>query len=420
MPHGRNFLDWVVNQARWNVVTDNLRSFMTGLYPIDQGWRVALAMITLVTLAGISWGVWGRMVASIVVTLVIGVVLLVLLPMLNTGGSWADGEGIGRFLGGDIIALVRVLQAPLLLIILFLAVGYAVGRFGVRLNKQPIGRIVLIGWFVAIPLSFVLVRGLGVGTPVLPYVSPNSWGGLLLTFMLAFVAITACFPLGILLALGRASGLGARKRPFKGGRWWWLNPLQWVNALRGWWSSLGTLPIIKLACTVFIEFMRGVPLVTVFFTANVIVPLALGGDIQVDNVVRAMVALTLFEAAYVAEIVRGGLQAVPPGQLEAARAIGLNPIQATLFIILPQAIRTVIPTLVGQFISLFKDTSLAVIIGLLELIGTAQSIYARQEFNAQRREVLVFIALVYFVFSYGMSYAARQLERQGSGKAKRT
>jgi len=149
-------------------------------------------------------------------------------------------------------------------------------------------------------------------------------------------------------------------------------------------------------------------------------PSRLGGDIQVDNVVRAMVALTLFEAAYVAEIVRGGLQAVPPGQLEAARAIGLNPIQATLFIILPQAIRTVIPTLVGQFISLFKDTSLAVIIGLLELIGTAQSIYARQEFNAQRREVLVFIALVYFVFSYGMSYAARQLERQGSGKAKRT
>ncbi|HRE46830.1 MAG TPA: hypothetical protein PLD47_03825 [Aggregatilineales bacterium] len=207
---GRNFLDWVVNQARWNVVTDNLRSFMTGLYPIDQGWRVALAMITLVTLAGISWGVWGRMVASIVVTLVIGVVLLVLLPMLNTGGSWADGEGIGRFLGGDIIALVRVLQAPLLLIILFLAVGYAVGRFGVRLNKQPIGRIVLIGWFVAIPLSFVLVRG---------------WDARLALCLAQFVGRAAAhlyagvcgdhrlFPPGNTFSIGAGIGVGGAKTP---------------------------------------------------------------------------------------------------------------------------------------------------------------------------------------------------------------
>jgi general L-amino acid transport system permease protein len=219
------------------------------------------------------------------------------------------------------------------------------------------------------------------------------WGGLLLTFMLAFVAIVACFPLGVLLALGRTSG-GPK-------------------------GKLGRYPVIKLFCIAYIEFLRGVPLVTVFFTANLIVPLALG-DNSIDAVVRAMVALTLFEAAYIAEIVRGGLQAIPPGQAEAARAIGLSPVQATLFIILPQAIRIVIPTLVGQFITMFKDTSLVAIIGLFDLLGLTRSVLAQPEFTNNYREAYIFVAAVYFVFSYGMSYAARQLEKTGSGRFRRT
>jgi general L-amino acid transport system permease protein len=132
-------------------------------------------------------------------------------------------------------------------------------------------------------------------------------------------------------------------------------------------------------------------------------------------VLRAMVALTLFEAAYIAEIVRGGLQALPPGQLEAAKALGLSPVQATLFITLPQALRIAIPPLVGQFITMFKDTSLVAIIGLTELLGISRAVLAQSDFIGRHRELYVFVAIVYFVFSYGMSYAARQLERSGSG-----
>jgi general L-amino acid transport system permease protein len=157
--------------------------------------------------------------------------------------------------------------------------------------------------------------------------------------------------------------------------------------------------------------------VTVFFAANYIVPFALGIDSnQIDSAVKAMVALTLFEAAYIAEIVRGGLQALPPGQMEAAKALGLNPVQAMLLIILPQALRVVIPALVGQFITMFKDTSLVVLVGLLELLGTVQSVISRPEYSQHRREALLFVALVYFIFSYGMSRAAHQLERSGSGR----
>jgi general L-amino acid transport system permease protein len=157
--------------------------------------------------------------------------------------------------------------------------------------------------------------------------------------------------------------------------------------------------------------------VTVLFTANILVGFALG-NAEIDSVVRAMIALTLFEAAYVAEIVRGGLQAIPPGQAEAARALGLNPVQATLLITLPQALRVVIPSLVGQFITLFKDTSLVTIVGLLDLIGIGQSVITRGEYTGTQREMYTFIALVYFVICFVMSVAARQLERSGSGRIK--
>jgi general L-amino acid transport system permease protein len=201
-------------------------------------------------------------------------------------------------------------------------------------------------------------------------------------------------------------------------RGWQLNPLWWWRGLAAWWRGLGNYPLIKLFCIAYIEFLRGVPLVTVFFTANLVVPLALG-DANIDAVVRAMVALTLFEAAYIAEIVRGGLQALPPGQLEAARALGLSPVRATLLITLPQALRIVIPTLVGQFITMFKDTSLVAIIGLTDLLGISRSVLSQSAFTGRHREIYLFIAVIYFVFSYGMSYAARQLERSGSGAARR-
>lgn len=409
------FVGWVTTQAQWTVVTVNFRTLMQGLYPIDQSWRVALSVLVGAALAGVSWGLWGRMTLNNVIALIFVAFMVVVVPAADRT-QLVHSSSFGRYMGEELVPLLEVLQAPVLALIATLMIGYGVGRGAKAFNRKRSRQIALMAWFAFVPSVFVLVAGVGV-EPI-PFVNTNRWGGLLLTFMITFVSIVACFPLGILLALGRASGGMSRPVPLKllpGGM---VNPLNWARALGAWWARQGNYPLIKLFCVVFIEFMRGVPLVTVFFTASVIVPIALGG-VSVDPVIRAMVGMTLFEAAYIAEIVRGGLQALPPGQLEAAKAIGLNPVQATLLITLPQALRLVIPTLVGQFITILKDTSLAIIIGLLEFLGQAQSLTAQPQFQERRREALIFVFVVYFVFSYGMSYAARQLERSGSGRLNR-
>ncbi|MBM4465812.1 MAG: amino acid ABC transporter permease [Chloroflexi bacterium] len=236
-------------------------------------------------------------------------------------------------------------------------------------------RWVVIGWLLSFPLTIVLLHGFG-GNSVLPAVGTSYWGGLLLTFLLAIVGIVASFPLGVLLALGRRSGL----------------------------------PVVRWFCTLYIELIRGVPLVTVLFMAAIMLPLFLPEGVRVDKVLRAMVGFTLFTAAYIAENVRGGLAAVPLGQYEAARAVGLSGVQVMALIVLPQALRAVIPPIVGQFISLFKDTSLVVIIGLLDLLNIAKSVVAQPQFMGLKREVYLFVAVIYFIFSYAMSYASRRLE----------
>ncbi len=187
----------------------------------------------------------------------------------------------------------------------------------------------------------------------------------------------ASFPLGVLLALGRRSNL----------------------------------PVLKGLCVLFIELVRGVPVVSLLFMAQVIVPLFLPEDLRLDRVMRALFAITLFSAAYMAENVRGGLQSVPQGQVEAARALGLGGPHTMLFIVLPQALRAIIPAIVGQFISLFKDTSLVVTVGLLDVLGIGKSIVlGNVEWVGSQSEVYIFIALLFWVFTYSMSYASRKLE----------
>ncbi len=398
---GGRVLVWALSDAKWAVVTDNLRVLMQGLYPLEQQQRVVIAVLLLVGLGGISWGVWRRRFRSIAAALFATILILLLLPLIER--RLLGSDSVANYLNTQLLPLLDVLRAPLLQLIVLILLGYIAGRLLRSANDVLSSRAMLIAWLFSIPLVLLLIRGLTPDTPVVPLVPTSLWGGLLLTFMLAFVSMVACFPLGILLALGRTSG-GVARRGERG--------------LRGWWRSQGNYPIIKLFCTLYIELIRGIPLVTVLFTANLLVPLALGSA-EIDAVVRAMVALTLFEAAYIAEIVRGGLQALPPGQLEAARAVGLNPVQATLLITLPQALRTVIPALVGQFITLFKDTSLVAIIGLLDLIGIGQSVVANPQYGGSQREIYVFIALVYFVICYAMSIAARQLERSGSGSLRK-
>jgi general L-amino acid transport system permease protein len=200
------------------------------------------------------------------------------------------------------------------------------------------------------------------------------------------VGIVAAFPIGISLALGRRS----------------------------------SLPIVKIASILYIEVVRGIPFITVLFMATLLVPFVLPSAAGPDWApIKAMIATFLFSAAYLAENVRGGLQSLPPGQEEAAKALGLSAWQATLYITLPQALRAVIPALVGQFISLFKDTSLVAIVGLIDLTGVANGIAAQTVFQGLRREPFVFIAIIYFVFSYVMSVVSRRIEASGSGAARR-
>ena len=184
------------------------------------------------------------------------------------------------------------------------------------------------------------------------------------------------FPIGVLLALGRQS----------------------------------KLPAVKGLSVLYIELIRGVPLITLLFMGQLMLPLFLPAGITIDRVLRAIVAMIMFAAAYMAENVRGGLQSIPKGQYEAADAIGLSGWQKMVFIILPQALRAVIPVLVGQFIGLFKDTTLVALLGLLDLLGIARGVLANPNYIGRQLEVFTFIGLIYWVFSYGMSYGSQRLE----------
>ena len=217
-----------------------------------------------------------------------------------------------------------------------------------------------------------------------PLSDKRLWGGLMLTMQLTILGIGASFPIGLALALGRRSNLS----------------------------------VVKYACVLYIETVRGVPLITILFMAVLLVPLIDPSLATIENAVRAWVGITMFSAAYLAENVRGGLQSLDHGQTEAAQAIGLSGWQTTLYILLPQALRAVIPALVGQFISLFKDTSLVFIVGLAEIVGIAVRVVAQPEFVQRRQETFLYVAIIFFVFSYIMSYISRRVEATGSGAAR--
>jgi general L-amino acid transport system permease protein len=246
-----------------------------------------------------------------------------------------------------------------------------------RRGSRRANRAVTIAWVVVLVLTVVLLKGFG-AIPLIPSVPISIWSGLLLTLTLGIVGIAASFPLGVVLALGRRSDL----------------------------------PVVKVFCTMYIEVIRGVPLISVLFMSMLMIPLFLPPSIRLDNVLRAMVGMTLFSAAYVAENVRGGLQAIPKGQYEAGRAVGLNEALVMALIILPQALRAMIPAIVGQFISLYKDTSLVVIVGLLDLLGVAKAVTGQQQWIGTQKEVYAFAGVIYFITCSIMSYASRRLEKQ--------
>lgn len=221
--------------------------------------------------------------------------------------------------------------------------------------------------------AYIIIHG---GSFGLETVETAKWGGLMLTLILASVGIIASLPIGVVLALGRRS----------------------------------EMPIVKSVCVVFIEFWRGVPLITVLFMSSVMLPLFFPEGTDFDKLLRAMIGIILFQSAYMAEVVRGGLQAIPKGQYEAAAALGLSYWKSMGLIILPQALKLVIPGIVNTFIALFKDTTLVLIIGLFDLLAIIQQANADSAWLGFDTEGYVFAAAVFWIFCFGMSRYSIALE----------
>lgn len=242
--------------------------------------------------------------------------------------------------------------------------------------RLPLKKWVAIFTVLVYPvMAYFLLYG---GTFGLKIVETSLWGGLMLTLVIAIVGITASLPLGILLALGRRSDM----------------------------------PLVRAVCVVFIEFWRGVPLITVLFMASVMLPLFLPEGVNFDKLLRALIGIMLFSAAYMAEVVRGGLQAIPKGQYEAAAALGLGYWKMMGLIILPQALKLVIPGIVNTFIGLFKDTTLVLIIGLFDFLGIIQAASTDPKWLGYAIEGYVFAAVIYWIFCFGMSQYSQNLERK--------
>lgn len=230
-------------------------------------------------------------------------------------------------------------------------------------------------WMGGLVVVGILMWG---GVFGLSYVENARWGGLPLTMILAFVAIAVAFPLGVLLALGRRS----------------------------------ELPAIRVICTIYIELVRGVPAISLLFMASVMLPLLLPEGMSIDKLLRAQIALIIYASAYLAEVVRGGLQSLSKGQYEAADALGLSYWQKQRLIILPQALRITIPPLVNTIITVFKDTSLVVIIGLYDLMNAAKASFVDAEWRGSSIEAYVFVSVIYFAFCYFMSKYSQGIEKR--------
>ena len=345
-----NVAHFVLVGAEWESVDVNRRLLFLATYPGDQQWRLWPPLWLFAAVAGLGYGLWSRVSRREIVTLL----------------------GVAAFL---LLLIVEGNTALLTLVTIALTVGgYLVGSRARETQFDVLARRAAIGSGIAVlPLALVLLNvGDGVRT--------TAWGGVMLNIMLAGFGIGAGFPLGVLLALGRTS----------------------------------SLRVVRIASTSYIEFVRAGPLVLWLVMARFVLPdflPSVGGLDEVDLVVRAMIVMAGFSAAYIAEVVRGGLQTIPDGQREAADAMGLNAFQTTWFIVLPQALRAVIPALVSRFVSLWKDTSLVFVLGFVDLLGAARAIPAQPEFVGKQAEALLFAALLFWTISFTMSRLSARIER---------
>jgi len=357
---------WALVQAQWAVIQANSTLFAVGRYPIEQQWRLWLLTALLAAATGLSWG------------LLRGTPRGTAQPPRSTR-PWPQND---RLAAGILVTLALLVPLGLelqvgiqlrwwLITALLLGLRWSAGRWG-RLLPPPLLRLVPLLWPLLYLVGMVLING-GLGLIQVP---PAEWGGLLLTLVQASFAILLCFPLGVLLALGRRS----------------------------------ELPLLRWGSVLYIEFIRGAPLITLLFLGQNILGFLLPGGMAPERVWRAAWVLTLFAAAYVAEAVRSGLAAVPAGQLEAARSLGLSVPRALIHVVLPQALRVALPATVGQFISLLQDTTLLSLIGLLDLLGTARTVMANPAFLGRNAEVYLVLAVLFWCCCAALGLGSRALE----------
>ncbi len=405
--------------ACWAFVDAKFAQFMYGRYPIDERWRVNLTGILLVI------GLIPMAIPRVPFKRENAIFLLVVLPIvalvLLTGGHFSVPAGlvqslllVGCLVTGPVGSTVssspagRVAGIASAAAILLVAASFFIPDPPIRLGGLPVPTILSL---TAVAAAAAAVAGLAavLGTPEragggtlwtvwaiviallavifvitfdfhLTYVETQLWGGLMVTLVVAIVGMVSSLPIGVLLALGRRSNL----------------------------------PVVKFASIVFIEFWRGVPLITVLFMSSVMLPVFLPPGVNFDKLLRALIGVSLFTSAYMAETVRGGLQAIPKGQYEGAKALGLAYWRMMQIIILPQALKIVIPGIVNSFISLFKDTSLVLIIGLFDLLGIVQLNFSDSNWASYKTPATgyVFAAFVFWLFCFGMSRYSIYTERR--------
>ena len=361
---------FVLVTGRWEVIERNLQLLMIGRFPEPHVLRLAVTVIVLSAWAGVIAGiVHARQVRAARADLestswsrarlldlgerfwIPGLLVLLLLALTNTAGPW-------------IMTAIAIVAA---------VVGRLLGPFLGRRVNGALGGAILALVLAAVPIGLYLY--------VVDAVGFDEWGGFMLNLFLAACSIILCYPLGVLLALGRRSGL----------------------------------PLVRIVSTLYIELVRGAPLFVLLLFANVALGFFVPAGLTPSTPTRAIIVFTLFTAAYMAEIVRGGLQSVPKGQFEAAKALGLSPPRQTFLIVLPQALRNVIPAQIGQLISLFKDTALAgVAMGLFELLRVSEAITQQPDFRGQGLigETLAFGAVLFWTVSYTMSRESQRLEKK--------
>jgi general L-amino acid transport system permease protein len=363
------FLRFMAVTARWDIVEVNLTLYMVGGFPRDQLWRLWLAGAILAASFGALGGVIGATAREAAIA-------------AGRPTKIRTSDRISR-LGPPLLLLLVLLGfartvTPFALTAVVVALGAATSTIARRIppSRRGIVPLLVVAGIIGSLFSISAFGG----------VPRSAWGGLLITTYYTIGALVIAYPLGVIFALGRRS----------------------------------TLPMVRWVCTTYVEFFRGSPLITLLFTGWLVLPFFLPAGFPTPTLVtRALIIFTLFTSAYVAEIVRGGLQAVGRGQWEAAQALGLSPWKQTRLIVLPQALRAVIPGLVGQAISLFKDTTLVLIIGQQDLLAIGQNVTKQDAFLGKGyiTESLVFVGLVYWVASYWMSKESQRLEvRLGVGQ----